>query len=124
MKILAFVQGFSIKVANTKSLFFSNVHSRTRILYKSAHAGNHIIFVAFKLLILVQGFFIKVATAKTLFFSDVHSRTRILYKSAHAGNHAIFVVFKLLILVQGFSIKSAHVGHAYDYFRTDTNSEC
>ena len=77
-----------------------------------------------KILAFVQGFSIKVATAKTLFFSDVHSRTRILYKSAHAGNHAIFVVFKFLILVQGFSMKSAHVGHAYDYFRTDTNSEC
>ena len=56
--------------------------------------------------------------------ANVHSRTRILYKSAHAGNHIIFVVFKLPILVQGFSIKSAHVGHAYDYFRTATNSEC
>ena len=77
-----------------------------------------------KILAFVQGFSIKVAKGKTLFFSDMHSRTRILYKSAHAGIHAIFDVFKLLILVQGFSIKSAHVGHAYDYFRTDTNSEC
>ena len=77
-----------------------------------------------KILDFVQGFSIKVAKAKTLFFSNVHSRTRILYKSAHAGNHAIFVVFKLLILVQGFSIKSDQVGHAYDYFKSDTNSEC
>ena len=77
-----------------------------------------------KILAFVQGFAIKVAKAKTLFFSNVHSRTRILYKSAHAGNHEIFVVFKLVIIVQGFTIKSAHVGHAYEYFRSDTNSEC
>ena len=77
-----------------------------------------------KILDFVQGFSIKVANTKSLIFSNVHSRTRILYKSAHAGNHAIFDVFKLLILVQGFSIKSAQVGHAYDYFRSDTNSEC
>ncbi len=77
-----------------------------------------------KIVAVVQGFSIKVGTAKTLLFLDVHSRTRILHKSAHAGNHDIFVVFKFLILVQGFSIKSAHVGHSYDYFRTDTNSEC
>ena len=77
-----------------------------------------------KILGLVQGLYIKVATANTLFFSDVHSRSGILYKSAHAENRDIFVVFKYPILVQGFCIKSAHVGHAYDYFRTDTNSEC
>ena len=63
-------------------------------------------------------------TSKVIPTANVDSRARILDKSAHAGNRTIFVVFKLLILVQGFSIKSAHVGHAYDYFRTDTNSEC
>ena len=77
-----------------------------------------------KILVLVQVFFVKAATAKHMFFSDVHSRRGILYKSAHAGNHTIFAVSKFLILVQGFCIKSAHVGHAYDYFRIDTNSEC
>ena len=44
MKVIGFVQGFSIKVAKAKTLFFSNVHSRTRILYKSTHAGNHDMF--------------------------------------------------------------------------------
>ena len=77
-----------------------------------------------KILVFVQLFSIKAATAKTMLFSDLHSRRGILYKSAHAENHTICVVFKCLILVQGFCIKSAHVGHAYDYFRIDTNSEC
>ena len=77
-----------------------------------------------KILVFVQRFSIKAATAKNMFFSDLHSRRGIHYKSAHAENNAIFAVSKFLILVQGFSSKSAHVGHAYDYFRNYTNSEC
>ena len=77
-----------------------------------------------KILVFVQLFSITSATAKNMFFSDFHSRMGILYKISHADNQYIFVVFNFLILVQGFCIKSAHVGHAYDYFRIDTNSEC
>ena len=77
-----------------------------------------------KILVFVQLFSIKAATAKNMFFSDVHSRMGILYKSAHAEHHTMCVVFTFVILVQGFCIKSAHVGHAYDYFRIGTNSEC
>ena len=57
-----------------------------------------------------------------MFFSDVRSRTRILYKSLHAGNHDSVVVFKCPILVHGFSFKSAHIGHAYDFFKAHTTT--
>ena len=76
------------------------------------------------ILVLVQGFSLKVATAKTLFVSDGRSRTGIRYKGTDAANHNILAVFTFLILVQGFSIKRVHVGHAYNYYRIDTNNEC
>ena len=75
------------------------------------------------ILVLVQGFSLEAATAKTSFVSDVHSRTRILYNGTHAANQYIFAVFTCLT-VQGFSIKSAHVGHAYNHYRIDTDNEC
>ena len=56
MKILDFVQLFSIKAATAKTMFFSDLHSRRGILYKSAHAENQDIFVVFKFPILVPGF--------------------------------------------------------------------
>ena len=77
-----------------------------------------------QILVFVRGFSTQVATAKTLIFSDLHSRIGILYESAYAGNHCIFLLFTVLILVQGFTIKSAHVGHAYDFCRTDANNTC
>ena len=76
------------------------------------------------ILVLVQRFSLEAATAKTSFVSDVCSRTMILYNGTHAANQHIFAVFTCLILVQGFSIKSAHVGHAYNYYRIDTDNEC
>ena len=76
------------------------------------------------ILVLVQGFSLETATAKTLFVSDVCSRTMILYNGTHAANQYIFAVFTCLIFVQGFSIKSAHVGHAYNHYRIDTDNEC
>ena len=56
MKILVFVQLFSIKAATAKTMFFSDLHSRRGILYKSAHAENRNIFVVFNFPILVLGF--------------------------------------------------------------------
>ena len=76
------------------------------------------------ILVLVRGFSLEAATAKTSFVSDVHSRMRILYNGTHFANQYIFAVFTCLILVQGFCIKSAHVGHAYNYCRIDTDNEC
>ena len=76
------------------------------------------------ILVFVQGFSLEAATAKTSFVSDVCSRTMILYNGTHAANQYIFAVFTCLILVQGFSIKSAHVGHASNYDRIDTDNQC
>ena len=76
------------------------------------------------ILVLVQGFSLEAATAKTSFVSDVCSRTMILYNGTHAANQYIFAVFTCLRLVKGFSIKSAHVGHAYNHYRIDTDNEC
>ena len=76
------------------------------------------------ILVLVQGFSLEAATAKTSFVSDVCSRTMILYNGTHAAHQYIFAIFTSLILVQGFSIKSAHVGHAYNHYRIDTDNEC
>ena len=76
------------------------------------------------ILVLLPGFSLEAATAKTSFVSDVCSRTMILYNGTHAANQYIFAVFTCLILVKGFSIQSAHVGHAYNYYRIDTDNEC
>ena len=50
-------------------------------------------------LVLVQGFSIKVLMQKYCYMT-------------------------ILVLVQGLSIKSAHVGHAYNHYRLDTDNEC
>ena len=73
------------------------------------------------ILVLVQGFSPEAATAKTLFVSDLWSRAN---NGTHAANQHIFAFFTCLILVQGFSIKSAHVRHAYNYYRIDADNEC
>ena len=77
---LVLVQGFFIKVAAAKTLFFSDVHSRTRILYKGTHAGNHDIFVVLNCLILAQGFSIKSA-------HDGHAYD---FFKAHTNNECAF----------------------------------
>ena len=101
MKILALVQLFSIKAATAKNMFFSDVHSRSGILYKSAHAGNHTIFVVLKFILVQKNSLQKVlmsdmltTSSKLIQTTNVHSRTRTVYKvpilSVHMENNDKF----------------------------------
>ena len=101
MQILVFVQGFSTKVATAKTLIFSDLHSRIRILYESAYAGNHCIFSVVHSSHSRTRILYKKCSCRACLrllelipTANVDSRTRILYKSIHAGYHDMFAVLK------------------------------